>query len=178
MNWLENALSPALVRALGWTLVHSLWQGAVVGLALVGLLLVLRRHSAQVRYNVACVALATMLGLAMVTFIRHYAIALVSADTTLAAGASGGATAAAPAAAPDFLGASATTAGVAAASGVQSGLQYFDHNLPLIVAAWLLGLLGRNRLSTYPQLAVDPAAGYERQVLGEQSTGEGVNRDE
>lgn len=80
MNWLENALSPALVRALGWTIVHSLWQGAVVGLALVGLLLVLRRHSAQVRYNVACVALATMLGLALVTFGRHYAIALTSAE--------------------------------------------------------------------------------------------------
>jgi urea transport system permease protein len=41
---------------------------------------------------------------------------------------------------------------------------------------WLLGLLGRNRLSTYPQLAVDPAAGYERQVLDEQSAE--ANRDE
>jgi bla regulator protein BlaR1 len=139
MNWLENVLSPALVRALGWTIVHSLWQGAVVGLALVGLLLVLRRHSAQVRYNVACVALATMLGLALVTFVRHYSIALTAAPVNSVAGAL---IVAAPAAAStDLLPSYAAPAETVTTSGVQAWLQYFDHSLPLIVTAWLLGLL-------------------------------------
>ncbi|GAA3946183.1 M56 family metallopeptidase [Hymenobacter algoricola] len=137
MNWLENALSPALVRALGWTLVHSLWQGAVVGLALVGLLLVLRRHSAQVRYNVACVALATMVGLALVTFVRHYSIALANPAVVAAAplpAASAGVS-------PDFLQSSAAATEAVVTGSGPSWLQYFDNNLPLIVAAWLLGLL-------------------------------------
>ncbi|SHI60282.1 BlaR1 peptidase M56 [Hymenobacter daecheongensis DSM 21074] len=140
MNWLENALSPALVRALGWTIVHSLWQGAVVGLALVGLLLVLRRHSAQVRYNVACVALATMLGLALATFVRHYAIALNTTDAVAMSTAPVNA-AVTTVVSTDFLQHSAAPAEAVAAAGVPAWLAYFDHNLPLIVAAWLLGLL-------------------------------------
>ncbi|WP_190242676.1 hypothetical protein [Hymenobacter lapidiphilus] len=72
MNWLEQMLPPALVRALGWTLLHSLWQGAVVALALAGLLLLLRRHSAQVRYRTAAAALITLLLLCGLTFGRHY----------------------------------------------------------------------------------------------------------
>ncbi|GAA3999948.1 hypothetical protein GCM10022408_08690 [Hymenobacter fastidiosus] len=139
MNWLETALSPALVRALGWTIVHSLWQGAVVGLALVGLLLLLRRHSAQVRYNVACVALATMVGLALVTFIRHYSIALIGPEAVTALAAP--ATSAGTAEALGFLPADQPAADAGGAVGLPAWLQYFDHNLPLIVAAWLLGLL-------------------------------------
>src|SRR5690349_19044328 len=72
MNWLETLLTPSLVRALGWTLVHSLWQGAVVALSLAGLLLLLRRHSAQIRYGAAAVALVAMMALGMVTFGRYY----------------------------------------------------------------------------------------------------------
>ncbi|WP_165370475.1 M56 family metallopeptidase [Hymenobacter persicinus] len=141
MNWLENALSPALVRALGWTIVHSLWQGAVVGLALVGLLLVLRRHSAQVRYNVACVALATMLGLALVTFVRHYAIALQTPTAATAAPALSAAGLAAPATSPDVVLTAPETGPAVLTGGLDAWLHYFDQNLPLIVAAWLLGLL-------------------------------------
>ena len=52
MNWLETLLTPALVRAVGYTLLHSLWQGALVALALAGLLLLLvgalRRGAVQV----------------------------------------------------------------------------------------------------------------------------------
>ncbi|MCB2378111.1 M48 family metalloprotease [Hymenobacter sp. BT635] len=143
MNWLENVLSPELVRAVGWTIVHSLWQGAVVGLALVGLLLVLRRHSAQVRYNVAGLALITMLGLALATFGRHYAVAL--ARTAAAPAAIPAASAAADQ--PTTLNlpetAAATSALVAeqSVSLLETGRQYFDQHLPLIVAAWFLGLL-------------------------------------
>jgi beta-lactamase regulating signal transducer with metallopeptidase domain len=46
------ALAP-LVRVLGWSLLHSLWQGAVVTLALAALLASLRRRGASLRYWVA-----------------------------------------------------------------------------------------------------------------------------
>ncbi|MCB2407434.1 M56 family metallopeptidase [Hymenobacter lucidus] len=142
MSWLENTLSPELIRAVGWTIVHSLWQGAVVGLALVGLLLVLRWHSAQVRYNVAGLALATLLGLTLVTFGRHYALALADL-APVGATTSNAATATAQAGSLNFLQSSATTAAVGEqpASLLEIGRLYFDQHLPLIVALWFLGLL-------------------------------------
>ncbi|QNH63176.1 M56 family metallopeptidase [Hymenobacter sediminicola] len=133
MNWLEQVLSPALVRALGWTLVHSLWQGAVVALALAGLLLLLRRHRASVRYNVSAVALVVMLGLAAVTFARHYYAArtVVASATISEVDTIAGST----------LELAAAPAATAPAGPLQAWLNYFDQNLPILVAVWLLGLL-------------------------------------
>ena len=50
----------ATVEQVGWTLVHFLWQGAIVGLVMGAVLACLRRRSAQTRYVVACVGLAAM----------------------------------------------------------------------------------------------------------------------
>lgn len=150
MNWLEHILSPAVVRALGWTIVHSLWQGAVVALALAGLLLLLRQHSAQVRYNVAGMALLVTLSLSAGTFGRYYlaveantevapaarAVASTTTSTTSVGGNLPPVTAFAKRPVPT-LGpplAAVATAGPA-------WLPYFDQHLPLLVAAWLLGLL-------------------------------------
>ncbi|SNC75006.1 Signal transducer regulating beta-lactamase production, contains metallopeptidase domain [Hymenobacter gelipurpurascens] len=147
MNWLEQLLPPALVRALGWTLVHSLWQGAVVALALAGLLLLLRRHRAVVRYNTAAAALVALLVLATVTFGRYYAAARTEQAAEVAT-----AKAAAVAVAPTASGIrSAVTVAASepglvaeaapAPSRLQAWLNYFDQNLPMLVAVWLLGLL-------------------------------------
>ncbi|MBT2557281.1 M48 family metalloprotease [Hymenobacter sp. ISL-91] len=141
MNWLEQLLPPALVRALGWTLLHSLWQGAVVALALAGLLLLLRRHSAQVRYRTAAAALVTLLLLCGLTFGRYYYQAPPAGQQTAAAvlqpaatqSAAGTVIAAAPA---------AQLAGSPAAPGwLDSWQTYFNANLPLLVTVWLMGLL-------------------------------------
>ncbi|MBC6606557.1 M48 family metalloprotease [Hymenobacter sp. BT188] len=155
MNWLEHLLSPAVVRALGWTIVHSLWQGAVVALALAGLLLLLRQHTARIRYRVAGVALVAMLGLSAVTFSRYY----LADSSDIEAGvptALANTTAATPTVVPASLGgnlplvyafdkhsAPAPTVQPAAptAAADVSWLPYFDQHLPLIVTAWLLGLL-------------------------------------
>ncbi|UOQ78202.1 hypothetical protein MUN84_06305 [Hymenobacter sp. 5516J-16] len=154
MNWLEQLLPPALVRALGWTLVHSLWQGAVVALALAGLLLLLRQHSAEVRYRTAALGLLVLLLLAGVTFGRYYTAAYVEAVPTVSSYLSGENQAAAlaselplaasAAAAPTASGSQLAVAAVAAPAaptGLQAWLAYFDQNLPVLVAAWLLGLL-------------------------------------
>ena len=72
MNKVETFLSQELVVALGWTILHSLWQAALVALALSALLILLNRHSAQVRYFVSVTALFTTLGLAVFTFFSLY----------------------------------------------------------------------------------------------------------
>ncbi|HNY39735.1 MAG TPA: M56 family metallopeptidase, partial [Bryobacteraceae bacterium] len=48
------------MTALGWALVHFLWQGAVIALVLAVALGAMRRSSAQARYVAACLALLTM----------------------------------------------------------------------------------------------------------------------
>jgi len=68
MDMLENILSREVVHKLGWTLLHSLWQGVVVLLLLVVLLRVLRKSSANLRYVFACLGLVMVVLLPVVTF--------------------------------------------------------------------------------------------------------------
>ena len=68
MTTLEQFVSPALTRALGWTLLHSLWQGALVAAVLAGALLLLRRQRAEVRYAASAGALGVVVVLAGITF--------------------------------------------------------------------------------------------------------------
>jgi TonB family protein len=49
-----------LLRATGWALLHSLWQGALLALLAAGALWWLRHRSAELRYGIACTALALM----------------------------------------------------------------------------------------------------------------------
>jgi uncharacterized protein (TIGR03435 family) len=57
-TWIELA---------GWTLLHFVWQGAIVGLGAWAALLVLRSASPHARYAVACAALAVMLAFPIAT---------------------------------------------------------------------------------------------------------------
>jgi uncharacterized protein YjbI with pentapeptide repeats/beta-lactamase regulating signal transducer with metallopeptidase domain len=59
MPW-QHLLSPSVIQPLGWSLVHFLWQGAVVALLLAGYLRLVRPRSAHARYLTACAALAVM----------------------------------------------------------------------------------------------------------------------
>jgi bla regulator protein BlaR1 len=47
MNQLENLMPPALLRAVGFTLLHSLWQGVVLTLVVAVLLRLLQRQAAS-----------------------------------------------------------------------------------------------------------------------------------
>jgi beta-lactamase regulating signal transducer with metallopeptidase domain len=57
-----------VTRALGWSLLHFVWQGTAVAGLVAGLDLLLRRASAQARYLVACAGLLAMLVLPALTF--------------------------------------------------------------------------------------------------------------
>ncbi|RCS48308.1 DUF3738 domain-containing protein [Bremerella cremea] len=57
-----------LLDACGWTLLHFLWQGAVLGLLLFIALQCLPFARPQVRYTAACTALAGMAALVLLTF--------------------------------------------------------------------------------------------------------------
>src|SRR6266571_7532199 len=57
-----------MIRALGWSLLHFVWQGAAVAALLASLNLLMRRAAPQVRYLLASSTLLLMLLLPVVTF--------------------------------------------------------------------------------------------------------------
>src|SRR6267142_6210126 len=59
----------SLTYTLGLTLLHFLWQGAVIALLLAATNTMLRRASARSRYAAACLALVLMLACAVLTFL-------------------------------------------------------------------------------------------------------------
>ena len=57
-----------LIEHLGWTLLHSLWQGALLAAAVQLAWPFLGRSSARFRYNLACLALALFALAPVLTF--------------------------------------------------------------------------------------------------------------
>ncbi|HEX6159456.1 MAG TPA: M56 family metallopeptidase [Thermoanaerobaculia bacterium] len=71
MNSLPLLSSP-LAHAIGWALLHLLWQGVIVAGVLAATLKLLSKQSANTRYAVSCSALALLLVLGVVTAYRAY----------------------------------------------------------------------------------------------------------
>src|SRR5208282_2105628 len=60
MRLLENFVDSPLAGAIGWTLLHSLWEGTLVSALLAAVLVAAR--SPRARYAAACAAMLLMLG--------------------------------------------------------------------------------------------------------------------
>ncbi len=123
MIW-ESISASAWASPLGWTLLHFLWQGAVIAAAVAVALAALARRSAGARYLACCAGLGLMIAAPAATFLL-----------LLAQGPSAGLPAAALPA-PDAAGHSALAEKLSAA-------------VPHLPAAWLAGaclLLARTML--------------------------------
>ena len=62
-----TGLSPTWTAVLGWTLVHFLWQGTALAIALAMALTIVPRRFARVRYALGCSTLALMLAVPTAT---------------------------------------------------------------------------------------------------------------
>lgn len=71
MNKLNEIFSTTFTDALGWTLFHSLWQGAVIAVVLFLLLSVTRQSQAKIRYFMTVSAQISILVVAVATFIHQ-----------------------------------------------------------------------------------------------------------
>jgi bla regulator protein BlaR1 len=67
---MNTMISADVIQALGWTLLHSLWQGALLAFAL--LLILPRLAAANRRYWASFIALAVLPAAAVLTFIQVY----------------------------------------------------------------------------------------------------------
>jgi len=141
---LRDVVSPALVRGVGFALLHSLWQGGVLALLLAGVLPLLRRQRAELRYAVAAGALATLVLAVGLTFGWYYH----SAPPAGAAPVTSAYVAGQPASAQmQGVGAApvaelpANAAPTRSLAWLQVAGNKIERYLPLVVGTWLLGLL-------------------------------------
>ncbi|MGH3626900.1 MAG: M56 family metallopeptidase, partial [Sciscionella sp.] len=70
MNPLMLAIDSPLMRVLGWTLIHFLWQGACAGAIYAVLRYLLRSHTPTARYHLAMFTLAVLAVMPVVTLIH------------------------------------------------------------------------------------------------------------
>jgi len=142
MVLLENILSPQIVQKLGWTLLHFVWQAAAIALLLVILLRVLRKSTANLRYIIACSALAVIVLMPITTF------NLVSVPNSTSAVESISISPGMPAAPQESyttdmpLGRAAEYMQMRGSTSWQERAEYMCISaLPYIVAGWLIGVL-------------------------------------
>jgi bla regulator protein BlaR1 len=72
MSLFSGLLSDQLIKAIGWTLFHSLWQGLIIALLFLVLYYKFRNHRAEFRYLTAATALLVLFLASTVTFIVTY----------------------------------------------------------------------------------------------------------
>lgn len=145
---IEYLLSPETIYALGWTLIHTLWQGALFACLLAVALIILRNYSAQARYVIAVGLLSGFLLTAIFTFVQ-----LNSAiDTTEIVFKSKQKNKTSSNQATESITPPVnTTTEHPEVSTIENAqnlanfrqrmVKYYDDNLPLIVTLWLLGVL-------------------------------------
>ncbi len=130
MSFAANILPDHVVNALGWALLHSLWQGALAALGFALFLYLSRRASARARYAMGLAVLALVLLASLATFWNHFSAPTGPGTPIVSA-----------AAAPDVAaGGSAAALPLSRRISVFFG-GYFSRHLPLIVTLWLLGVL-------------------------------------
>lgn len=136
MNYLNELLPQALTSALGWTLLHSLWQGALAALVVAALMLLLHRSSSTIRYFVAVTALFTTFCMTVATFMVLYdaasEIGPANATTTVSSGMATISSAVRPW--------KITQPAVMFPAQLAAYAQYFNYHLPVIVTVWLVGM--------------------------------------
>ncbi len=72
MTLVQNFINESAVSALGWTLIHSVWQIALIGIILKISLVIFRNKTAEFRYLLSVISLSAIILLSVFTFIKIY----------------------------------------------------------------------------------------------------------
>jgi len=72
MNIIQGIFSDRIINALGWTILHSLWQGIIIGGMLMLLLFLFRNSNAVIRYNLSVFSLVFIFCLSVLTFSWYF----------------------------------------------------------------------------------------------------------
>ena len=69
MSLLSQLLSDTFIYSFGWTLLHSLWHGAIISFLTLLILFFLRKHSSSIRYQISIFSMISVVVLSVWTFI-------------------------------------------------------------------------------------------------------------
>ena len=142
-----------IVEGVGWVLLHFVWQGAVIALALAILLALVGEREARLRYALSCAALTLMLAATLATAVTLLtgsdAASVLLPRPGAGTNASQSTATAAEAAAVPSAAAPAPAAGAAFTSPLRvplverasRGLLLINAAMPWLVAAWIGGVL-------------------------------------
>ena len=131
MNWLENILPDNLQYALGWTVVHSLWQGIIIASIMAIILMSAKRLSANTRYWIANGSLLLMLVSSISTF----------AWMTQSIAAEQNGLLSLPQNADLLRGVNKLSQYIDNQGFIYNILSFFNEHISLIVIIWLIGVL-------------------------------------
>ncbi len=138
MNFIGYIIPQQLINGFGWTIIHSLWQGAAVAFGFALLMVFMRRFSSRARYAVGVAALTLMFTLSAVTFVNVYqkgeAGKIPGQETAREMAAAGPHLKGTPSLLPN-------QSREASNFGLSYFARYFKQHLPLVVTLWLMGIL-------------------------------------
>ena len=138
-----NMIPDIILRALCWTLLHSLWQGLILAVVAGTILVLTKRASASLRYNLLCCGLILFLATSGVTFYLQLQTEGGAAQGPAfhSAGAITGAATGHPGTNPAVNPTQPATRTVRDA--IESLVGYFNTHAALIVLIWFIVFLAR-----------------------------------
>jgi bla regulator protein blaR1 len=139
MNFLYNIANESMINAIGWTLIHSVWQIATISLLLKISLKIFENKTAEFRHFLSVVSLVAIVFLAIFTFSRLY----LSANNTgtdnvvlsIPANANPGLNYDSPSSPNDE-----SVIKVSSSQSFNSFFQIINLNLPYLVLIWFIGI--------------------------------------
>jgi len=138
MNFVNGILPESLTDAIGWTIVHSIWEGIVIGVILFAVLSFIPDSKSRLRYNISVTALCLFFLISIMNLTAELTISTGISETALAViqnnTALDGANGADIPADQNYL--TVISLGIIRAVGV-----YLKSNLPLVVTLWFVGIL-------------------------------------
>jgi beta-lactamase regulating signal transducer with metallopeptidase domain len=134
--------SDKLDYALGWMVVHSLWQATLIAIVSGIVMIALRKKSAKLRYVLSNISLLAVLVAAVITFAMHYDFGATPKNTVSNHTLNIIESDATPSLAENTEGVIASTESEPpkALFNLSTFKEYFNNHLPLIVTLWLLGV--------------------------------------
>jgi Zn-dependent protease with chaperone function len=136
MHAVETILSGPAAQAIGWALLHFVWQGALIGLLTAITLRLLRRSAADIRYVVSTVALSLMFTMPAVTGVQRWRADTIDLPGVATLQSDAGRVAQDPG--PAIVAADRQPA--AALPDARALLSGFESWLPVFVMGWLCGV--------------------------------------
>jgi beta-lactamase regulating signal transducer with metallopeptidase domain/uncharacterized protein involved in exopolysaccharide biosynthesis len=137
MNTLFAILNHSIMRQVGWMLLHSLWQGALVAMVFVVLRSVLCRRSANLRYLAGCLCLVALVAAPLLTLlIARGPSPASSPGVSVGAVRAGGA-----ASALSVAGLGRSDARNGRYWSLDRGTDFFARLAPVLASVWALGVV-------------------------------------